>query len=65
MHTNIPIVVVDQMADIVALINGHNDEIGKTINNSQKRSPSSCYVVSSQVILHDHSALHGFTSLAI
>ena len=44
MHTYISIAVADKMADIVALTNGHDDEIGMTIHNSQKRSPSGCYV---------------------
>ena len=44
MHTNISIVAVDQMPDIVALTTGHDDEIGRAIHNFQKRSPSGCYV---------------------
>ena len=67
MYTNISIVVVvvvDQMADIVALTNGH-DEIGRTIHNFRRDHLLVVMYVSSQVTLHDHSALHGFTNLAI
>ena len=49
------------MVDIGTLTSGHNDEIGRIV---QDHLLVAMYV-SSKVALHDHCALHGFTNLAI